>query len=756
MSKLLDLKSSETLETNIQKTEQLLDQFEDTKEQDFKNFEQAIEEELDLRYNFKRLFQLKPNEELIELTQRIEEDEENLLKLEETLKQFSQQTKTLEEIFDNFGTRIEKFEGKMTNIHSKTTALMDHHIDISSTSYVFKYIEKMLSVADKVRPVIESEITNNLDAYLASMQELDEALIFFSRINNFKSYNSIKKELDELIEHSLQNCEKLFKTRLERFQAAKEPDPEKSIEFIERNLELFPIDIINGFIRLVEKFESSNKITYRHSYIKSRQTCLKNSFSKLIKSIKIQKKEIRKGKIIIDATRQYRFYMDALIEYLKKEKKIIEQIIPKRHQPNVFKEIAEWSVLKLAKLGDIICSSKRNSIDSKIQLIEFYDHFSNIENSYLQLFTISQQKCDLIINILELKKNVKRATISMFEDFYKDILDQQSKKEISANGTVHEVISNSLNFLRKIFVYEITIENLFTIKTTKDDPLPIWITTNRKRKKLGSKNKLNQSNNNDSFLQNDNNDEILKESQYLTLNNKTSNNNNDNKSLNNSQIHSEYSETSVSNTNNETQDTINEIPNISKFVNSVLDALQDTLQTKTKNHKDEILTNLFLLNNYHHILKSFQTSPLGKCVLLKRIKMYDNLIQLYFEDYVGSITKKLTPFLINVQNSKMIKNDKKPKKIKKAEKNKIKKKIKGFNAEMKKQFDTQKHFSVPDIDLRNRLISQLVQELQPIYELFLKILEDLNLREELNPYIKYSSTTVEKMINGFFMEDDWI
>lgn len=198
--------------------------------------------------------------------------------------------------------------------------------------------------------------------------------------------------------------------------------------------------------------------------------------------------------------------------------------------------------------------------------------------------------------------------------------------------------------------------------------------------------------------------------------------------------------------------------NIRKYSIDVLAALLNNLENKAKGYKKTsstldksatkpILASIFLINNYHYIVKSLRANT--------------GLLNVIGKDFEGKVEKKMNeeldtyqqswkPFIGNLMDTTYIKNGAVSTSLSKAEKQAIKDKFKAFNTDFEDAHKSQTAYIITDADLRQRVVKDVKQLVLPMVQRFWDRYHQSQFTEHPEKYLKYDPATVESMLNAFF------
>ncbi|KAK3738705.1 hypothetical protein QZH41_006251 [Actinostola sp. cb2023] len=159
-----------------------------------------------------------------------------------------------------------------------------------------------------------------------------------------------------------------------------------------------------------------------------------------------------------------------------------------------------------------------------------------------------------------------------------------------------------------------------------------------------------------------------------------------------------------------------------EYVQRVLGSLGLNLQLKAKVYESMTLSALFLLNNYHYILKALQRSGLIALLNDGEITNIEDKYQIVVEEQKNMYDKcwsKVLHYLLE-----MDKPGATPKyadvgaKLKDKQRQTIKDKFKGFNTEFDDIYQIQKTYAVPDQLLREEIRQKNIDLIVPLYRTF--------------------------------------
>ncbi|KAK3090620.1 hypothetical protein FSP39_013185 [Pinctada imbricata] len=193
---------------------------------------------------------------------------------------------------------------------------------------------------------------------------------------------------------------------------------------------------------------------------------------------------------------------------------------------------------------------------------------------------------------------------------------------------------------------------------------------------------------------------------------------------------------------------------LADYITKVLSALGLNLSNKAETYSDPILRHVFMLNNYHYILKSLKRSG-----VLELIHTWNKDVGQFYEDQIHEQKRlysqswsKVLHFVLEMNEpiSQQRIQQMETSKIKDKEKQNIKDKFSGFNKELEEISRVQKAYAIPDPELRDNIKKDNKEYIVPRYKLFLEKFQRLNFTKNSEKYMKYTVKDVEETLDKFF------
>ncbi|XP_076883412.1 exocyst complex component EXO70A1-like [Bidens hawaiensis] len=184
---------------------------------------------------------------------------------------------------------------------------------------------------------------------------------------------------------------------------------------------------------------------------------------------------------------------------------------------------------------------------------------------------------------------------------------------------------------------------------------------------------------------------------------------------------------------------------LAKITTRIMQALQNNLDGKSKYYKDQALTQIFMMNNIHYIVRSVRRSEAKDMLGDDWVQIHRRVVQQHANQYKRiSWSKILQCFTIQGAPSDGISTTG----VSRAT---VKEKFKAFNTQFEELHQRQSQWTVPDSELRESLRLAVAEVLLPAYRAFRKRFGPL-IEGGKNPtkYIRFTPEDLERMLAEFF------
>ncbi|XP_073017635.1 exocyst complex component EXO70A1-like [Primulina eburnea] len=196
---------------------------------------------------------------------------------------------------------------------------------------------------------------------------------------------------------------------------------------------------------------------------------------------------------------------------------------------------------------------------------------------------------------------------------------------------------------------------------------------------------------------------------------------------------------------------------LASITTRVMQALQSNLDGKSKLYKDPSLTQLFLMNNIHYIVRSVRRSEAKDLLGDDWVQINRRVVQQHANQYKRISWSKILQCLsiqgLQTGGSGSFGDGGSTSGVSRAM---VKDRFKNFNLLFEELHQRQSQWTVPDSELRESLRLAVAEVLLPAYRSFIKRFGPL-IEGGKNPqkYIRYSPEDLERMLAEFFEGKTW-
>ncbi|KAK9728391.1 exocyst complex component exo70 [Basidiobolus ranarum] len=185
---------------------------------------------------------------------------------------------------------------------------------------------------------------------------------------------------------------------------------------------------------------------------------------------------------------------------------------------------------------------------------------------------------------------------------------------------------------------------------------------------------------------------------------------------------------------------------VRKYFANVLDVVIANINEKAKGYKKPYLGTVFLMNNYHYLLKVMRSTKLEMILGSELVSKYEKLNKKQ-QDAYQDCWKSVVEYLMDVTYVRggILKSS-----LTSSERAAIKEKFKNFNNDFEELFRMQKSYSIPDPELRQHIIRNIKNLVLPMYSRFVEKYRQTEFSKNPSKYIKYDRDSLEQYIDMLF------
>ncbi|XP_058088642.1 exocyst complex component EXO70A1-like [Magnolia sinica] len=187
----------------------------------------------------------------------------------------------------------------------------------------------------------------------------------------------------------------------------------------------------------------------------------------------------------------------------------------------------------------------------------------------------------------------------------------------------------------------------------------------------------------------------------------------------------------------------------------IMQALQTNLDGKSKQYKDAALTQLFLMNNIHYMVRSVRKSEANDLLGDDWVQRHRRIVQQHANQYKRVAWAKILQCL-SVQGMGSSGGGGDPGNTSGISRAMVKDRFKTFNIQFEELHQRQSQWTVPDTELRESLRLAVAEVLLPAYRSFIRRFAPM-IENGKNPqkYIKYVPEDLDRMLGEFFEGKIW-
>ncbi|KAL9673242.1 hypothetical protein QQ045_029496 [Rhodiola kirilowii] len=189
----------------------------------------------------------------------------------------------------------------------------------------------------------------------------------------------------------------------------------------------------------------------------------------------------------------------------------------------------------------------------------------------------------------------------------------------------------------------------------------------------------------------------------------------------------------------------------------IIQALQANLDGKSKQYKDPALTQLFMMNNMHYIVRSVRKSEAKDALGDDWVQIHRRIVQQHANQYKRISWSKILQYLSVQGGGSSGSGSSVGNETASLSRAMVKDRLKTFNIQFEDLHQRQSQWTVPDSELRESLRLAVAEVLLPAYRSFIRRFGPL-IENGKNPqkYIRYSPEDLERMLNEFFEGKTWV
>ncbi|KAJ3299363.1 Exocyst complex component 7 [Borealophlyctis nickersoniae] len=369
-------------------------------------------------------------------------------------------------MLSSFDQRLGRLETSILPIHRSTQKLTKLYENIDKSLGQLQTVINYFDLATQEEPLVtRGPDESDLDPYLKSVQRMKDALAYLKETNYKASARGIT-HLKDILSRAIKQLDALFRKWLTEASTPIDPG------LIDRgDLPTIPSKTLQDLSRLATELSSSVAdlgpiTTYIQTYEQVRSAYLVKSLHPLTVAAREQdQKGVGSKAVYVKGSSAFVPYSRCLLRLLKAERDVNHKLIPKSSASTSFSNTIAPAVDTFIEIGEAMLTRVKRGLQKKefgdvYLLIDVVEGMGGSVKEYDGLIAYAGAKGN---DINELTSSFKAATVSFFKDFYEDIKNDTVKQSaLSADGTVHELTSTTLNTLKRLVHYHTAIDQILS------------------------------------------------------------------------------------------------------------------------------------------------------------------------------------------------------------------------------------------------------------------------------------------------------
>ncbi|KXS12403.1 Exo70 exocyst complex subunit [Gonapodya prolifera JEL478] len=488
-------------------------------------------------------------ERRLELEGKIEDEEEDAADLQETLKRTDAIATRMTQILSSFDDRLIRLEKTIAPIHKQMTKLTALHDNIDATIMQMELVTNYFDLAGREEPVItRGPREDHLQRYMDSVTRVRDAYTYLAK-SQFRSADRAVGSLRTLLATGLAKIQDLFRKTLNGVTTTVDLTSQQSFSTIPQpspqTLEI--LFTLSSFMSGTEH-QGLSYTDVVATYIAVRQPSFAKSILPLSQAATNMAPRVQS---YARGSGPHIAYTNALGALAAAEHRVVTAALPPDLVPTSFTGVVGASFATFAEKAEALVvrvkrAASKGDYSEVVVLADLEEcmriSLTDAKSAFLRDAGRAGDE------IYDTVASYDSTLIGMLKDFYVEIHIEATKPNVSGDGTVHELTSQTLNALKRFLDYPTTFDDLIRQMGDSHITAAASATAGDGSPALGGRR---------------------------------------DKSRGRSLAGGE---------------------GLGKFIGDCIDALVTTLETKSRTYKKPTLSTVFLLNNYNYVSKAIRAS----------------------------------------------------------------------------------------------------------------------------------------------------
>ncbi|RCH94987.1 exocyst complex component exo70, partial [Rhizopus stolonifer] len=365
-------------------------------------------------------------------------------------------------ILDSFDGRLLKLEASILPIHKSTQNLTRLANNIDSTLKSTENIIDCLNMPSKEEAfILKGPDENNVLPYLKAMGRLRDGVDAIEK-SQLRSCEKTIYQIKQLLKAGMLHLETLFRKWLTAVS-----NPVDLSTMLNSNREMMTTASMRQLSQLSTYIASSEKeigysVDFTKPYIEIRSSFLQRSLHPLSQSV--QTSEKHQGSSYERGSSEFLKYTECFTKMLESEYKFAEQIMG-----NEQRRAAALKGSIIPATTEYIAAGKQlNAVAKRLNYTETAFVFDIIEKFDRECAVYIEDVCR-IVPLYDIQDMINAFKLTILRNFYEFMEDIRGRKDanqpmnLSSDGTVHEMTSNTLNYFKRLYAWRDTVEPLLVL-----------------------------------------------------------------------------------------------------------------------------------------------------------------------------------------------------------------------------------------------------------------------------------------------------
>ncbi|CAO3645497.1 unnamed protein product [Mucor fragilis] len=365
-------------------------------------------------------------------------------------------------ILDSFDGRLLKLEASILPIHKSTQNLTKLANNIDSTLKETENIVDCLNMPSKEEAyILKGPDENNVLPYLKAMGRLKDGVDAIEK-SQLRSCEKTTYQMKQLLKAGMLHLETLFRKWLSAVS-----NPVDVNTMLNSNSEMMTTASMKQLSQLSTYISSSEKeigysVDFTKPYIEIRSSFLQRSLHPLSQSVQLSEKH--QGSSYERGSSEFLKYTECYTKMLESEYKFAQQIMGNEQR----RAAALKGSIVPATVEYIAAGKQLNAVAKRLNYTETTFVFDIIEKFDRECISYVEELSH-VVSLHDIQDMINAFKLTVLRNFYEFMEDVRGRKEVSqpinlsSDGTVHEMTSNTLNYFKRLYIWRDTVEPLLVL-----------------------------------------------------------------------------------------------------------------------------------------------------------------------------------------------------------------------------------------------------------------------------------------------------